>query len=233
VTFRERIRRIVTRLLAFALILSLCAAVAFLLSKLNERTYSTEVRGGSLVILKGRPLPFGSEPFHPADTAQAEAYAPIPLQGRDANEVAPMRFTDRDELDRALFDLLVRLARPKLDSEDPDDFKRGAYDIERAAKLSGLSPQQRQSLKQVQQEISVFLAKTKLEDARRLLQEGRAELKLAAEAQGQKGQNASQALSALAGPAVALEEALDSAVHLLATPPGPSPSAPTERKQAP
>lgn len=225
--FRERLGRALTRFLAVVLILALCGAVVFLLSQLNARTYSTEVRNDALVVLKGRRLPFGNEPYHPYDWALAEAYAPIPLGGHDAEEIVQQRFTDRDELDRALYDLLLRLARPKLTSEDPNDFKRGAYYVERAGRLGGLSLPQKQTLKQMQQEISVFLARSKLEDAARALREGLAELKRAGETQGARGQSAREALVEMENPAKAFQQAWDHATRLLMAAEPKSPTMPS------
>src|SRR5215471_12636622 len=103
-----------TRFLALVVILGLGGAVLLLLSRLNERTFSVQVADDRLVVMKGRPLPVGEQPYHPSDPVQRDAYSPIPLNGASPGGLAEQRFSEREELDRALFDLLTRLASTRI-----------------------------------------------------------------------------------------------------------------------
>src|SRR6202158_5148827 len=96
--------RSLKKLLIVLLLLGMGGAVAFLLSQLNARHHSVQVVNGSLIVMKGRIFPIGSEPFRPVDPAMRDAYAPIPLDGSSPGNLPEARFTERDELDGALFE---------------------------------------------------------------------------------------------------------------------------------
>src|SRR5262245_32531005 len=102
-TFGRRASSAFKRLIVALLVLALAGAVVFLLSQLNARTYSLEYANGKIFILKGRMLPLGAEPYRPQDPALAEAYAPIDTHDHDPGRLMQMRFSEREELDRALF----------------------------------------------------------------------------------------------------------------------------------
>src|SRR5262252_7904269 len=169
-----------SRLIVVLLILALGGAVVFLLSQLNARTFRVELVDGNLLVVKGRMFPVGTEPYRPADAALKEAYAPIPVEGSGIGGLAEQRFNDRDDLDQALFDLLARLAAPRINSDDPQALERGVYYLRRAEKLSGLSEEQRLALKGMQTDVAYYLARSKLDDARRQIAEGLTQLKIAA-----------------------------------------------------
>src|SRR5712664_3369665 len=169
-----------TRLVVVLLIFGLGGAVVFLISQLNARTFRVEVIDNNLVITKGRLFPIGGEPYRPADPALKEAYAAIPLEGTGIGTLAELRFNDRDDLDRALFDVLSRLASSRINSDDPQVLDRGVYYLRRAEKLSGLTEEQRLVLRGMQSEVAYYLARNKLDDARRTVAEALSQLKIAA-----------------------------------------------------
>ena len=85
-----------------------------------------------LVVMKGRMLPTGAAPFRPGDARLADAYAPIPLEGRDVSSLMEQRFTERTHRripilraerhrpeDHLLEQLRRRLARPLLAHRSP------------------------------------------------------------------------------------------------------------------
>src|SRR3954468_16034488 len=109
------------RLVVLLVVIALGVVVFQLLSQLNARTYTLQQEGDQLVIHKGRELPLGSEPYHPSDPLLADTYAPLPLDRMPVGALLERRFTDRDELDRALFEVLEKLARPKVYSEESAD----------------------------------------------------------------------------------------------------------------
>jgi hypothetical protein len=180
-SFGARLARALRNLVLFTLIVGLAGAALYAASLVNLRTYSLEVRGGQLVVLKGKFLPTGFEAWNPGDPLLADAYAPIELEGNTAVAVAGQRFDDRDELDRALFQVLEMLARPRLASDVPKDLDLGLALVRRAEKLNGLTETQRASLKKMQSDVAYYLARVRLDDARRQLEEALAQLKLAAE----------------------------------------------------
>jgi hypothetical protein len=180
-SFGTRLFRALKNLALTLLVVGLAGAAVYALSMLNVRTFTLEVRAGQLIVLKGRMLPWGADPWTPADPLLADAYAPLDLEGNTALAVVGPRYEDRDELDRALFQVLEMLARPRLASDAPKDIERGLYLVRRAERLPGLTETQRGQLKKMQSDVAFYLARTRLDDARRQLEEALTQLKLAAE----------------------------------------------------
>jgi len=227
-------KRTAVRLGILVVVVALGAVVFELLSQLNARTFTLRQENDQLVVHKGRGLPFGSDSFHPSDPLLADTYAPIPLERLEVGALLERRFTDRDELDRALFEVLEKLARPRVYSEEVADLDRGLYFVRRAEKLKGLTEEQRSSLKAMQSELSYYLARSKLDDARKQLAEAMAQLQLAADSNNRHARSAHQMLLEVREPTKALEESLQKAVHSLSSPaeappkpPAPAPAAPT------
>ncbi|MDQ3265932.1 MAG: IF-2 protein [Myxococcota bacterium] len=228
-SFGVRAKRTATRLMVVLVILGLAGVAAVLLSQLNARTYSLVQEGGALVVMKGRMLPMGSQPFRPSDPALLDAYANIPLEGQGAGSILDRSFSERDELDRALFEVLQRLAVPRLSGSDPAELERGLYYVRRAEKLSGITEEQRTVLKKMQAEVSFYLARTKLDDARKLVAEGLSQLKLASESGSGNARAAHQMIAEVEPSAKALEDSLRRAVHSLSSaPPAEEGLAPTQ-----
>jgi hypothetical protein len=228
-------KRAMIRLLVVVIVLGLLGAVGFLLSQLNARTFTVEEQNGSLVVMKGRELPIGSDPYHPPDTALAESYAPLPLDGMPPDPaLLQQRFTDRDELDRALFEVLQKLALPRVATDDPAALERGFFYMQRAEKLGGITPDQRAQLQKLKADVAFYQARVKLDEARKRIGDALAELHVAADSQNRHSRNANQMLLAVEKPAKALEDALREAVNSLSAPPPvpaeappPAPPAPT------
>lgn len=218
-SFGHRATRALIRFLTVVGALALLAVVAVLLSELNARTFTVEVQDGRLVVMKGRHLPVGAAPYQPGDAALSDAYAPIPLEGATPpGTLLTQRFRDRDELDRALFEVLEQQATSRIVNDDPAVVEKGFYYLSRAERLGGLSSEQRDSLKRMQVEVSYYQARFKLDEARRLIAEAMAQLKLAGTAQNKHARNANQMLIAIEPATKNLEEALRSAVHQLSQP---------------
>nr|WP_245920156.1 IF-2 protein [Melittangium boletus] len=230
--FGRRAASAFTRLLVFLLVLGLGGAVAFLLSQLNARTFSLAQENGQLVVMKGRMLPMGALPYRPGDARQADAYAPLSVEGQDVSGLLTQKFTERDELDRALFPLLERLAGSKVLSDDPALLDKGLYYLRRAELLSGLTDEQRRSLAAMKADVAFFQAKQKLEEARRGVSEAMNQLKLAAESRNRNTHLANQFLSTVGPAAQALEQALRAAEASLGEP-GAGTPANTRQEPAP
>jgi hypothetical protein len=235
----RRASRALTRLVVTLLVLALLGAVVFLLSQLNARTFSLETVGGNLVVMKGRMLPMGSEPYRPSDPALAAAYAPFDLAGGSAGGLTGARFDERDAMDRALFTLLEGLARPKLVSDDAQTLAQGLAFLSRMQKLGGVSDDQRRTLRTLESEVAFFQARSKLDEARRDIGEALAQLRLSADSSSRHARAAHRMMAAIEPAANALEDALRRAVYTLdsdaevgVSPPGavlspaPAPAAP-------
>ena len=231
-SFGRRAGRAFTRLVVTLLVLGLVGAVGFLLSRLNARTFTLQQVDGKLLVLKGRMLPVGAEPYRPAEPPLAAAYAPIDLLGGSAAGLDGAKFEDRDALDRALFGFLEGLARPRLVSDDPAILSQGLMALGRMQKLGGITDEQRKTLKGLESEVAFFQARTRLDQARRDIAEAVTQLRLAADSGGRHARSAHRMLSAVEPSAAALEEALRRAVYTLdqdvpeAPAPTPAPAAP-------
>jgi hypothetical protein len=196
-SFGVRLIRAIRNLFILTLIVGCGGAALYALSLVNARTYTLEVQNGQLVVMKGKLMPTGAAPWSPADPGLVDAYAPIDLEGNVALTVNGQKYEDRDELDRALFQVLEMLARPRLASDLPKDLDKGLALIRRAEKLHGLTDDQRTSLKKMQQDVAFFLAKNRLDDARRQLEDALVQLKLAAESDSKSRAQASLMLLAV------------------------------------
>jgi hypothetical protein len=236
-SFAVRAKRTFTRMLVTLLVLALIAAVGFLMSQLNARTYSLEVSEGKLWVKKGRMMPYGSQPFRSSDPALVDAYAPLELHGFNPGTLTEQRFTEREELDRALFQLVEQLARPRILSDDPKTLEEGLTYLRRAEKLQGITEEQRRTLKQMQADVAYYQARARFEDARRLLAEALTQLKLAATSENRHARSANQMITEVEPLANQLTEALRKSVYSLSAPPdqqGQQPAAepqPTQPQQ--
>jgi hypothetical protein len=225
-SFGSRILTFFKRLILTTLVVGLAGATVFLLSQINAKTFSLENRDGKLVVLKGRMMPTGAEPWTPADAALADAYAPIELVGTSPMGVINVKYEDRDSLDRALFGVLEGLARPRVNSEEPKLLDEGLYYLRRAEKLAGLTDEQRLTLKKMRSDVAFYTARKRLEDGQKQIEEALAQLKLASGVESRHSRAANQMISAVEPEAKALAEALRKAVNTLSAPPAPEPVRP-------
>jgi hypothetical protein len=214
-SFGRRAGRAFTRLVVTLVVLALLGVVGLLLSQLNARTFTLQTQDGKLLVMKGRMLPLGSEPYRPSDPLLSSAYAPIDLLGGGAAGLEGAKFDERDALDRALFQFLEGLARPRLVSDDPAILQQGLVALARMQKLGGVTDEQRRTLKSLESEVAFFQARTRLDQARRDIAEALTQLRLAAESGGRHARPAHRMLSAVEPAATALEEALRRAVYTL------------------
>src|SRR5678815_6176419 len=93
-SFGRRAGRAFTRL-----VFALLGAVGFLLAQLNARTFTLQQQDGKLLVMKGRMLPVGSDPYRPSDPAVAAAYAPVDLLGGSPAGLDGARLHERDAMD--------------------------------------------------------------------------------------------------------------------------------------
>lgn len=227
-TFGRRATRAFTRLVVTLLVLALVGAVGFLLAQLNARTFTVQRQGEQLVVLKGRRLPWGHVPYAPQEPRLADAYAPIPSLGEEPSSLVGQRFSDREELDRALFRLFAERAQPRILSDVREQQEQGLAYVRRAELLSGLTDEQRRTLAKLQADAAFYQARSRLDEARRMVAEALVQLRLAAESQNPNARAANQMLGEVGPTARALEESLRRAVHTLSGPAAqPGPQGPT------
>ncbi len=217
-SFGSRAATFFKRLIVTTVVLGLGGATVFLLSQINSKTFTLENRDGKLVVLKGRMMPMGADPWLPADAALADAYAPLELEGTTPIGALNVKYEDRDSLDRAMFSVIEALARPRVQSDDPKLLEQGLYYLRRGEKLSGLTDEQRLTLKNMRTDVAFYTARKKLEDGQRQIEEALAQLKLAGTADSKHSREANQMISAVEPTARALAESLRRAVNLLSAP---------------
>jgi len=214
-SFGRRAGRAFTRLVVTLVVLGLIGAVGFLLSQLNARTFTLQQQDGKLLVMKGRMLPLGSEPYRPTEPPLAAAYAPFDLLGGTAAGLDGAKFDERDAMDRALFQLLEGLARPRLVSDDPAALSQGLVALARMQKLGGITDEQRKTLRSLESEVAFFQARTRLDQARRDIAEAVSQLRIAADSGTRHARAAHRMLAAVEPAAATLEEALRRAVYTL------------------
>jgi hypothetical protein len=164
---------------AWVIILALVAAVAWLASDRNARTWYLAPDEGRLVVMKGYMLPIGRQTYKTSDPALAQAYAPVVLPvGKPVP--AERSFDDRSGLDQALYDLLAGWARDDIASGDPTRLERGLGYVDRAEHLGGISQSQRQDLSALRAESGFFEAQRLLERATNELRDAAGKLAEAA-----------------------------------------------------
>jgi len=219
-SFGRRLMRAVRNVLILTLVLGLSGAALYAVSLLNARTYTLEVKNGQLVVMKGRLMPTGADPWVPSDARLVDTYAPLDLEGNTPLGGTQTKFSERDELDRALFGVIEMLAKPRVASDSPKDLEKGLYYVRRAERLAGLSDEQKLSLQHLQADVSFYLARTRLEDAQRQIDEALTQLKVAAQSENRHARAANQMLLVMEGPSKTLSDALRTAVHSLSAPAG-------------
>jgi hypothetical protein len=218
-SFGSRLATAFKRLLITAIVLGLAGVTVFLLSQENARTFTLEVRDGKLVVLKGKLMPMGADPWRPPPEL-VDAYAPLDLKGTQPFGVLNVKFTERDELDRALFNVLEGLAKPRVASDDPKELEDGMYYLRRADRLGGITEEQRLSLKSMKTDVAFYSARMKLEDAQRQIEEAVAQLKIATETPNRHSRSANQMLMVVEPTSKIMVESLRKAVNALSTPAG-------------
>jgi hypothetical protein len=223
----QRVATGARRLLVVVVVVALLALVGYLASERNARTYSLELRGDHVLVLKGRMLPVSAAPWEPRDPTLAETYAPIALEGHPVETfLLSERFNDRDDLDRALFGLLEQLARPRLASDDPKALAQGFSYLRRAKRLPAITQEQRAMLARMESELAWYQARLKLEQARQLLGEALGQLEVASTGRNRNAEKASLLAAQISAPTRQFEDALRRA--LAGVPPAVAPSGPAE-----
>ena len=149
--------------LVWLLVLALLGAVWWLASERNARKFTYEVKGGELLVSKGRYFPTGFSSIGAAD-AQGKVYAGIaPPAGTKA--VAETEFDDQVSLDRALYDLITGWTRAAALKKDAAAQQQAEELVTRLSALTGLTPAQLGDLQGLRAELGWWSAGRDLEAA--------------------------------------------------------------------
>ena len=169
--------------LALLAVVGLALAVAWLLAERNARQWWIVPEDGKVTVKKGIFFVTGKSAYQPPDPEAARTYAPlVPPPGAPAP--AEASFDDRAALDEALFELLARWARDDIASQQMDRMDRARGYLQRASRLAGLSPAQREQLRVLQADTAFQEAVGHLQEGAGALRRALEGLKLAAEARG-------------------------------------------------
>jgi hypothetical protein len=225
------------RLATWLVVLALLGAVLWLASDRNQRRYSWTVDSGKLVISKGRFFPTGQGVIASDDPRYGTVYGPIALS--QGAKVQDQEFDDQTALDRALFDLVVPMAKADLQKGDEASIAEANALVDRAGALPGLTADQHRALASVRGDLSYVSARGELVQAAKLVLSARSKLEAVREGGGEHALEAGPVVRELAGIQEALEQAAQGRSANLFPPraPGapamarPSPGAPTSPAQ--
>lgn len=177
------------RLALWATVVAFAGLAGYLQMERNQSTYFVSTRDGKVLIQKGVFFFWGAQAYVPEDAADAETYSPIVLPAGGV-PVADLRYGEREQLDRFLFDLLAGWAETRIKTDEPARLQEGVRYVERAARLPGISAEQLKRLRELRAEVAYFDARDKLEKAHLLLGQVREQLQLAAQGNGPRAREA-------------------------------------------
>ncbi|MGI5863827.1 MAG: hypothetical protein ACOX6T_17470 [Myxococcales bacterium] len=161
-----RVTRLFKALLTWTLVLGLTAGVLYLLSERNSRTFTLELRGGELWVMRGRMFPVGFIAYEPDDALLAQAYSPLPIANDPIGGLdLTATYSDRDQLDRALFAVVKELVEIRVSAEDPEKLAEAVRLLRRAELLGGVTEEQRRQLRDLQARVAFFEGRARLDEA--------------------------------------------------------------------
>ena len=198
-------RRGLPKAVLWLLVLALLAAVWWLASERNLRRFSWAPDGQFLVLSKGRFFPIGMARIAADDPQLGKVYGPIPLP--EGAKVSEQEFEDQTGLDRALFDLIVPLARAAVQKGDETSITRANQLVDRASFLPGLTADQHQQLSALRGDLSFTAARQELLQAAMLVGSARRKLQALEEGGGEHALEAGHMLRGLEGIQGLLEDA--------------------------
>src|SRR5919108_495922 len=187
------------------LVFALLAAVWWLASERNLHRFSWAPDGQFLVISKGRFFPIGMARIASDDPHLGKIYGPIPLP--EGSKVSEQEFEDQTSLDRALFDLIVPLARAAVQKGDEASITQANQLVDRPTSLPGLTADQHQQLSALRGDLSFTAAKQELLQAAKLVAGARRKLQAVEEGGSEHALEAGPMLRGLEGIQGLLEDA--------------------------
>jgi hypothetical protein len=222
--------------LLLLLAVGLAVVVAWLLAERNARQWWLVPEEGRVVVKRGVFFPAGKATFKSDDPEMSRTYAAFtPPPG--AGVPSELAYDDRAALDQAIFDWLARWAREDIQSEQMARMERARGYLQRAARLAGLSPAQRELLRTLQAETAFQEAVEHLKQGAEALRNALEGLRLAAEARGPVAAEAAALGKALdpvsSSTGQLMLEASRFAAERYRAPQAPAGAAPAELRPAP
>lgn len=162
---KKRLRWLVYGLL----LLAIAGGVAYGASWLNSRRYFLVVGPASVEVGKGKMFPVGHEPFQPTDASTRRAYRGFELPGGIKLARGTTVFTDRVELDQALFRILTDAARYAMSKQTPRAPELVQGYIEQLEALPGVSIEQQVELQRLTRQAEYAQGRQHVRDAADLL----------------------------------------------------------------
>lgn len=224
-----RILRSIRNFIIFFLFIGLAGAAVYAISMLNARTYWLEYKDGSIIVAKGKMWPQGRAPYTPTDMALAQTYAPIAVKGQPVT-LPEEGFSEREALDRALFDILANLAQRGISGDDAEQLTLAEGYVQRMERLANLSTEQIGRRTRMRTELAFFTARRKIDEARIALEAARADLKIAADLDARHKERANELLLAIDPQLKMLIEALRATSAIASAPAGETNVAPQIRE---
>ncbi|MCB9653878.1 MAG: hypothetical protein H6729_07080 [Deltaproteobacteria bacterium] len=171
--FEPRRSSRVGRFFVLLLIIVATGAGLYGASWVNARRFFLIVEMGEVSVAQGRMFPVGHEPFVPSDPTLRPAYAAFPLPAGMMLPRGVTTFSDRVELDQALYRILRDSAEYVL-SHDADLEKSAELAnryLQQIAALPGTNMVQQTELAKLRRDAEFMLARGRVRDAKRLLEE--------------------------------------------------------------
>ncbi len=159
------------RILTVLLLLGGTAAGAYGASWLNSQRFYLIVEQTEVRIGKGRMFPVGHEAYRPANPALRGAYGSFPLPGGMTVPREERRFSERTDLDQALFRLLTEATQFTLTVDNERTPELAARYLAQLKSIPGLTTQQQVVLTKLERDASYVRARGLTQRAQRLLKD--------------------------------------------------------------
>ncbi|MBK8014776.1 MAG: hypothetical protein IPK13_25935 [Deltaproteobacteria bacterium] len=161
------------RFFVLLLIITLTAAGLYGASWINSRRFFLIVETGDVSVAQGRMFPVGHEPFVPSDPTLSPAYASFPLPAGMMLPRGVTTFSDRVELDQALYRILRDSAEYVLshDADLQSSAELSNRYLQQIAALPGTNMVQQAELAKLRLDAEFMLARGRVRDAQRLLED--------------------------------------------------------------
>lgn len=159
-------------------VLGLLAVVGYLAATVNHSRYRFAESNGMLAVERGLLLPLGFEPYRPETEALRAAYAPIQIPPGASIRAGDI-YSERGDLDRAMFGVLSNWAKTRSNASDDGSLDLAATYLDRAELLPALSEEQRAELHRLHGEFAYNYALSRIASIGTALQKAREQLQVA------------------------------------------------------
>lgn len=161
-------------LLLVVLVFCLLGVITYLWGQLNMHSFYLVQKERSLIVSRGAAVPYMTRHFVPQNKQERVAYAPIDLPARWEGP-AKMKFADRAELDRGIFNIVEEVLRQEFYGGRLPNMARVDAVMERVRHLTGLTDKDRQNFSTLEGDFAYLKTRqvidglpAQLQDARRM-----------------------------------------------------------------